>query len=73
MGSTTGAGGFTYTWPVDSGIVSVDLNNRYHGWIYARASNQSHATSYTILKWAFVEFTLLGGYYDYYGGMVPTH
>jgi hypothetical protein len=71
-GSTTGAGGFTFTWSVDSGILKVVFNSGYHGWMYARASSQSDATSYTILRWAFVEITPQGGFYDFYGGMELT-
>ena len=71
-GSTTGGGGWTFTWSVNSGILKVVFSNGYQGWMYARASSQSSPTSYTILKWAFVEYTPAGGFYDYYGGMALT-
>ena len=71
-GSTTGGGGWTFTWSVNSGILKVVFSNGYQGWMYARASSQSSPTSYTILKWAFVEYTPTGGFYYYYGGMVLT-
>jgi len=72
MGSTTGGGGWTFTWSVSSGILRVVFSNGYQGWMYARASSQSSLTSYTILKWAFVEYTPTGGFYYFYGGMVLT-
>ena len=71
-GSTTGGGGWTFTWSVNSGILKVVFSNGYQGWMYARASSQSSPTSYAILKWAFVEYTPTGGFYYYYGGMVLT-
>ena len=71
-GSTTGGGGWIFTWSVNSGILKVVFSNGYQGWMYARASSQSSPTSYTILKWAFVEYTPTGGFYDYYGGMALT-
>ena len=67
-GSTTGGGGWTFTWSVDSGILKNVFSNGYQGWFYARASSQSTATSYTILKVGFVELTPSGGFYNYYGG-----
>jgi hypothetical protein len=71
-GSTTGDGGWTYTWSVDSGIIKAVFPNTYVGSMYARASSQSTATSYTILKWAFVIHTPTGDFGDYYGGMELT-
>ncbi len=71
-GSTTGDGGWTYTWSVDSGVIKVVFPNQYVGSLYARAGSQSSATSYTILKWAFVIHTPTGGFGDYYGGMELT-
>ena len=71
-GSTTGGGGWTFTWSVSSGILRVVFSNGYQGWMYARASSQSSLTSYTMLKWAFVEYTPTGGFYYYYGGMELT-
>jgi|GEM_PF-3389791 len=71
-GSTTGDGGWVFTWSVDSGILKVDFNNGYEIWIYARATSQSSPTSYTILKWAFMSKTSAGIFYYYYGGMALT-
>jgi len=71
-GSTTGDGGWTYTWSVDSGVIKVVFPNQYVGSMYARAGSQGTATSYTILKWAFVIHTPTGGFGDYYGGMELT-
>jgi hypothetical protein len=72
-GSTTGGGGWTFTWSVDSGVLKNVFSNGYQGWMHARASSQSSPTSYTTLKWAFVEYTPTGGFYNYYGGMELTH
>jgi hypothetical protein len=71
-GSTTGDGGWTFTWSVDSGILKVVFTNGYGVWIYARATSQSSPSSYTILKWAFVGYNPGGGFSDYYGGMSLT-
>jgi hypothetical protein len=67
-GSTTGGGGWTFTWSVDAGILKNVFSSAYSGWFYARASSQSTATSYTTLNVAFVELTPTGGFYNYYGG-----
>ena len=67
-GSTTGAGGFTFTWSVDSGIPKIIFNTGYQGWWYARASSQSTATTYTALNVAFVELTPTGDFFQYVGG-----
>jgi hypothetical protein len=67
-GSTTGAGGFTFTWSVDSGILKIIFNTGYVGWWYARASSQSTATTYTALNVAFVELTPTGDFFQYVGG-----
>ena len=66
-GSTTGGGGWTFDWSVDSGILKNVFSNGYQGWFYARASSQSTATSYTMLNVGFVELTPSGGFYNYYG------
>ena len=71
-GSTTGGGGWTFDWSVDSGILKNVFSNGYQGWFYARASSQSTATSYTNLNVAFVELDPSGGFYNYYGGIDLT-
>ncbi len=71
-GSTTGGGGWTFTWTVDSGILKVLFSSGYKGWMYARASSQSSPTSYTNLTWVFMEFDPGGGFFQYYGGMDLT-
>jgi len=71
-GSTTGGGGWTFDWSVDSGILKNVFSNGYQGWFYARASSQSTATSYTMLNVAFVELDPSGGFYNYYGGIDLT-
>ena len=72
MGSTTGDGGWTFTWSVDSGILKVVFSNGYVGSMYLRQSSQVSPTSYTILKWAFVMHTPTGEFGAYYGGMELT-
>jgi len=71
-GSTTGDGGWTFTWSVDSGILKVVFPNGYVGSMYLRQTTQDSLTSYTILKWAFVLKTPTGDFYFYYGGMELT-
>jgi len=71
-GSTTGDGGWTFTWSVDSGILKVVFSNGYVGSMYLRQSSQVSPTSYTILKWAFVMHTPTGEFGAYYGGMELT-
>jgi len=71
-GSTTGDGGWVFTWSVDTGILKVVFNTGYEIWIYARATSQSSPTSYTRLKWAFVSITPTGNFDYYYGGMDLT-
>jgi len=69
-GSTTGDGGWTYTWSVDNdGILKVVFPNGYVGWMYERPGSQLSATSYTIIEWAFVMNTPTGDFYFFYGGM----
>jgi hypothetical protein len=70
-GSTTGAGGYTFTWSVDAGILKVVFSNGYKGWIYERSSSR-YTMSPTLHKWAFVEYTPTGDFYFYYGGMELT-
>jgi hypothetical protein len=71
-GSTTGAGGWTFAWTVDSGILKLLFSSGYEGRMYARASSQSSSTSYTMLKWIFIEYTPSGGFYGFPGGMDLT-
>jgi hypothetical protein len=70
-GSTTGAGGYTFTWSVDAGILKVVFSNGYKGWIYERSSSR-YTMFPTLHKWAFVEYTPTGDFYFYYGGMELT-
>ena len=70
-GSTTGAGGYTFTWSVDAGISKVFFPTGYVGWMYERSSSRP-TMSPTIIKWAFVEYTPTGDFSFYYGGMVLT-
>jgi hypothetical protein len=70
-GSTTGAGGYTFTWSVDAGILKVVFPTGYVGWMYERSSSRP-TMSPTIIKWAFVEYTPTGDFYFYYGGMELT-
>jgi hypothetical protein len=71
-GSTTGDGGWTFTWSVDSGILKVVFPNQYVGSMYLRQTTQSSPTSYATLKWAFVIHTPTGAFGSYYGGMELT-
>ena len=73
-GSVSGFGGITFTWSVDSdGVLRMPSNTGYTAVLYARASSQSTATSYTILKVGFPEFkTSTGEFYTYYGGIALT-
>ncbi|MGE5285283.1 MAG: hypothetical protein ACM3OG_09975, partial [Actinomycetota bacterium] len=72
-GSTSGFGGFSLTWSVDSkGILKMPASNGFSAWFYARASSQSTASAYTVLKVAFPEFLPGGDFYKYYGGKVLT-
>jgi hypothetical protein len=71
-GSTTGDGGWTYTWSVDSGILKVVFPNGYVGSMYLRPGSDVSPTSYTIIDWAFVIHTPTGEFGSYYGGMELT-
>jgi len=73
-GTYTIFGGGNFTWSVDTGILKVvDLTfEGYHPQLYARASSQSDATSYTLLNGALVELTPTDGFYKYYGGYEMT-
>jgi hypothetical protein len=70
-GSTTGAGGYTFTWSVDAGILKVVFSNGYKGWMYERSSSRP-TMSPTIIKWAFVEYSPTGDFHFYYGGYELT-
>jgi hypothetical protein len=71
-GSTTGAGGWTFGWTVDSGILKLRFSSGYEGRMYVRANSQCSSTSYTMLKWVFIEYTPSGGFYGFNGGMDLT-
>jgi hypothetical protein len=68
-GSTTGDGGFTFTWSVDGGILKVVFPNGYEAWMYLRNTTQPSGPPYTLLKWAFVMYDPSHNFYFYYGGM----
>jgi hypothetical protein len=70
-GSTTGSGGWTFTWGVDAGILKVFFPNGYVGWMYQTPSANTW-TSYPEIAWAFVLNTPTGDFYFYYGGMKLT-
>jgi len=62
-------GGISFTWSVDSGVLNMPSSTGYSAVFYARASSQSTATEYTILKVGFPEHnTSTGNFYNYYGG-----
>ena len=71
-GGTTSDGGRTYRWSVESGIIRFVFPNAYVGRMYARASSQSSATSYTRFKGTFVLYTPTGDFSFYYGGLTLT-
>jgi hypothetical protein len=66
-GSTTGDGGWTYTWSVEDGILKVIFPNGYVGWMYNRSTTMHYPT--TIIRWAFVLNTPTGDFNFFYGGM----
>ena len=68
------AAGFTFSSSVDSeGVLRMPFNTGYTGSVYARATSQSTATEYTILRMAFTEHnTATGNFYFYYGGIELT-
>jgi hypothetical protein len=70
-GSTTGNGGWAFTWSVDAGIIKVVFPNGYVGWMYQTPSANTW-TSYPEIAWAFVLNTPMGDFYFYYGGMKLT-
>jgi len=67
-------GGLTFTWSVDSdGVLRMPADTGYTASLYVRATSQSTATEYTILKVGFPEHnTSTGDFYFYYGGIVLT-
>ena len=67
-------GGITFTWSVDSdGVLRMPSSTGYTAVFYARATSQSTATQYTILKVGFAEHNASTGYfYKYYGGLSLT-
>jgi len=73
-GSVSNLGGINFTWSVDSaGVLRMPSATGYTAVIFARASSQSTATSYTNLKVGFAEHNTSTGYfYKYYGGYELT-
>lgn len=71
-GSTTGDGGWTFTWSVDDGILKVVFPDGYVGWMYERSTSMYTYYPTTIIRCAFVEYTPTGDFYFYYGGMELT-
>jgi hypothetical protein len=73
-GSVSIYGGISFTWSVDSnGVLRMPGSTGYAAWFFARATSQSTATEYTILKAAFPEHhTSTGNFFDYYGGYTLT-
>ncbi len=71
-GSTTGDGGWTFTWTVDDGILKVVFSNGYVGWMYERSTSMYGDYPTTRIRVAFVEYTPTGGFHFYYGGMELT-
>ncbi len=73
-GTCTGFGGITFTWSVDSdGVLRMPGTTGYSAVFYARATSQSTATQYAILKVGFAEHnTSTGNFYKYYGGYELT-
>lgn len=72
-GSVSIYGGLTFSWVVDStGVLKMPTSTGYTACFYARASSQSTASGYTVLKVAFPEFNPSGDFFMYYGGKVLT-
>jgi hypothetical protein len=67
-------GGINFTWSVDfAGVLRMPGNTGYTAVFYGRATSQSNATEYTILKVGFAEHnTTTGNFYKYYGGYELT-
>jgi hypothetical protein len=67
-------GGIIFTWSVDAnGVLRMPSSTGYTMSFYARATSQSTATEYTVLKAAFPEHnTSTGSFYAYYGGIELT-
>ena len=73
-GTVSAFGGFTITWSVDSaGVLRMPGDTGYTASFYARATSQSTATEYTVLRAGFPEHnTATGNFYFYYGGIELT-
>lgn len=72
-GTVSVFGGTPFTWSVDTnGVLRMLASNGYAMSFYVRATSQSNATEYTILKAAFIENSPGGGFYGYYGGIELT-
>ncbi len=73
-GTVSAFGGLTFTWSVDSaGVLRMPGDTGYTASFYARATSQSTATEYTILRAGFPEHnTSTGNFYFYYGGIELT-
>jgi hypothetical protein len=67
-------GAITFTWSVDSeGVLRMPGSTGYTASFYARATSESTATEYTILRAGFPEHnTSTGNFYFYYGGIELT-
>jgi hypothetical protein len=70
-GSTTGDGGWAFTWSVANGILKIAFPNGFIGWMYQIPSANTW-TDYPVIEWAFVLNTPTGDFYFYYGGMHLT-
>lgn len=77
-GFVSGYGGLTFTWSVDyTGHLQMPADTGYTAMFHARASSQSTATTYTVLKVAITEHVTstdgyLGNFKFYYGGRELT-
>jgi hypothetical protein len=68
-GTTTGDGGWTFTWSVDGGVLKVVFSNGYEGWMYLRNTSQPSGPPLTLMKWALVLYDPSHNFYFYDGGM----
>ena len=67
-GSTTGDGGWTFTWSITGGVLQVVFPNGYVGVMYERCASRPTMDE-SIIRWAFVIYAPTGGFGAYYGGM----
>jgi hypothetical protein len=67
-GSTTGDGGWEFTWSITDGRLRVVFPNGYVGWMYERPSSRPSMDE-SIIRWAFLILTNTGEFGAYYGGM----